>query len=124
MSTNGTNRPTKLHISTQAVTRLLKERDYYHKEVEGERATVARQRAALQEKISSGVTPDENEEYLIDQRERAIKETEAVLGPLRGKIEKATSALEDALSTADGATPEELEKAKKAIEDAKAALSA
>lgn len=70
MSTNGTNRPTKLHISTQAVTRLLKERDYYHKEVEGERATVARQRAALQEKISSGVTPDENEEYLIDQRVR------------------------------------------------------
>ena len=71
MSTNGNNKPTKLHISTQAVTRLLKEKDYYHKEVDGEKETVARQRAALQEKVSSGVTPDENEEYLIDQRVRS-----------------------------------------------------
>lgn len=70
MSANGSNKPTKLHISTQAVTRLLKEKDYYQKDVEGEKATVARQRAALQEKISGGVTPDENEEYLIDQRVR------------------------------------------------------
>lgn len=70
MSTNGSSKPTKLHISTQAVTRLLKEKDYYHKEVEGEKATVVRQRAALQEKISAGTTPEENEEYLIDQRVR------------------------------------------------------
>lgn len=56
-------------------------------------------------------------------QERAIKETEAIFGPLREKIEKATGNLEDALSAADGATPEELEKAKKAVEDAKAALS-
>lgn len=57
-------------------------------------------------------------------QERAIKETEAIFGPLREKIDKATGNLEDALSAADGATPDELEKAKKAVEDAKAALSA
>ena len=47
-----------------------------------------------------------------------------MFGPLREKIEKASASLEDALSAADGATPEEIEKAKKAVEDAKAALSA
>lgn len=47
-----------------------------------------------------------------------------MFGPLREKIEKATTGLEDALAAAEGATPEEQEKAKKAAEDAKAVLSA
>ena len=51
-------------------------------------------------------------------------ETEAVFAPLREKIEKAVSGLEDAVNGADGATPEELEKAKTAIENGKSALSA
>ncbi|MBE3048775.1 hypothetical protein IMZ48_41000 [Candidatus Bathyarchaeota archaeon] len=159
MSTNGSNKPTKLHIATQAVVRLLKERAFYHKEVETEKAKIIRLRAALAEKIAGGVVPDpeENEEYLIDQRvrytpppphlslsyllsrvspdyrketvltytqERAIRETEGIFGPLGEKIEKAAANLEDAIGAADGATPEEKEKAKKAVEDAKAALSA
>lgn len=68
MSTNGASRPSKLHISTQAVVRLLKERDYYLKDLEGEKATAARLREQLQQKIADGVTPEENEEFLIDQR--------------------------------------------------------
>ena len=86
MSTNGSHKPTKLHISTQAVTRLLKEKDYYHKEVESEKATVATQRAALQEKVSNGVTPDENEEYLIDQRVRLPPRLAALLPELTSTV--------------------------------------
>lgn len=67
-STNGANKPTKLHISTQAVNRLLKEKEYYLKEVDGEKAKVKRLRAELREKVAGGVEPEENEEYLIDQR--------------------------------------------------------
>ena len=159
MSTNGSNKPTKLAIATQSVVRLLKEKAFYQKEVETEKAKIIRLRAALAEKIAGGVVPDpeENEEYLIDQRvrythllpisrsriycpasppttgkktvltytqERAIAETEGIFGPLGEKIEKAAASLEDAINAGDGATPEEKEKANKALEDAKAALSA
>lgn len=70
MSTNGANKPSKLHISTQSVNRLLKEKEYYLKEVDSEKTKVERLRAELREKIANGVEPEQNEEYLIDQRVR------------------------------------------------------
>lgn len=67
-STNGANKPSKLHISTQSVNRLLKEKEYYVKEVDSEKVKVERLRAELRDKVANGVEPEQNEEYLIDQR--------------------------------------------------------
>ncbi|SPN97068.1 related to beta-tubulin binding protein [Cephalotrichum gorgonifer] len=123
MATNGSKKLSKLQISTQALLRLVKEEKSYHKELEQDKAAVAALRAELARKLANGETPGENDEYMIGQRDRAIKETEAVFAPLHTKIDNAVSNLEDAVKDAQDATEEELGNAKKAIADAKVLLA-
>lgn len=105
--------PSKLHIATQALFRLIKEEQSYHKELKQQKQRVER----LKADFTNGVNIDENSEYIIRQEERAIAETEAIFSPLHEKIKEGMRSVQEELAYADDPTPvEELENAKKALD--------
>ncbi|KAK5990666.1 hypothetical protein PT974_08935 [Cladobotryum mycophilum] len=114
--------PSPLAIATGAVNRLVKEESTYHKElVDGETEL-----KKLEEKLKSGEQDEDgNAEFLIRQQRTSVEQTKAVFSPLKKKIEAAVEKLNDLAQSAekDGiAPPAELENAKTALANAKAAL--
>ncbi|KAL1852785.1 hypothetical protein VTK73DRAFT_9159 [Phialemonium thermophilum] len=107
--------PSALQIATQSVQRLLKEESYYHKELASQQNRIKK----LEEDLKSGsADSDPNAEYILKQEQTALAETEKVFNPLRKRLGEAVRKLEEqiALSEGEGASGEELTKAKDALE--------
>ncbi|CAN9213799.1 unnamed protein product [Alternaria alternata] len=100
--------PSKLAIATGVVTRLVKEEASYHKEIEQPRGA-----------------HQEGRDQARAQRQ-ALQETKNVLPGMKIKIEQAVEKLEEELeNNKEGggqASPEEVTKAKEAVEKGKAAM--
>ncbi|KEZ44316.1 hypothetical protein SAPIO_CDS3282 [Scedosporium apiospermum] len=111
--------PSKLHIATQALFRLIKEEKSYHKELQHQKQRVERLKAEL----AKGINVDVNSEYMIRQEERAIAQTEAVFAPLHKKIEDGIKSVQEELAYAEDPTPiDELENARQALLQARDVL--
>ncbi|KAI4614076.1 hypothetical protein J4E80_006766 [Alternaria sp. BMP 0032] len=109
--------PSKLAIATGVVNRLVKEEASYHKEIEQQEARI---------KKAETNEGDENGEYTLKQERQALQETKNVLPGMKTKIEQAVERLEEELeNNKEGgaqASPEEITKAKEAVEKGKAAM--
>jgi len=71
--------PSKLHIATQALFRLIKEEKSYHKELQHQKQRVERLKAEL----AKGINVDVNSEYMIRQEVREpLFSLQIVLPPL------------------------------------------
>jgi len=110
--------PTPLAIATGSLQRLVKEEASYHKELKSQEARL--------EKLIASTEEDENKEYSVKQERTAIKETRAVFPPLRQRIMDATHKLEDQIEAgqANGASEEQIVKAKEVVEAAKKVAAA
>ncbi|KAG4414746.1 hypothetical protein IFR04_012133 [Cadophora malorum] len=109
--------PTPLAIATSSLQRLVKEELSYEKELQGQEARL--------EKILATKDEDENAEYKLNQERAAIQETKNVFPPLRERIKDALQKLEDQVEEgqSNGASEEEISKAKDIITSTKEAAS-
>ncbi|KLU85020.1 hypothetical protein MAPG_04054 [Magnaporthiopsis poae ATCC 64411] len=104
--------PSPLVIATQSVSRLVKEEAYYRKELEGQNKQVAEEQAKL------SADTNYNDKFMLKQLETAVRETEAVFGPLLTKVEDAVGKLEEQMAISEssgGASDDELKKAREAL---------
>jgi len=103
--------PSKLAIATGSVTRLVKEEGTYRQEQ-------TRQEARIE---SLQGNTDENAEYQMRQEHQSLEETKKMLPEINKRIADAVQKLETTLAqNKSDASPEEIEKAEKAINDGKA----
>ncbi|RYP74392.1 hypothetical protein DL771_003059 [Monosporascus sp. 5C6A] len=109
--------PSPLTIATQAVNRLVKEEQYYQKELAQQTERVKKLEAeAANSKDGGG--GDDNAEFILKQERKALEETKTVLLPLNEKIGEAVGRLEEQIATAEseGGSADEMAKAKEALE--------
>ncbi|KAI0896875.1 tubulin binding cofactor A [Annulohypoxylon nitens] len=106
--------PTPLTIATQSVQRLVKEEKYYRKELEQQNERVKK----LETDLKNGEASDSNAGYVLKQEQKARDETKAVFAPLNERIVEAVQRLEEQIATAESeeGSPEEIKKAKEALE--------
>lgn len=136
--------PTPLAIATQAVQRLVKEETYYHKDQAAQEARIAKLDADL---AAGRNSDDDNAEFMLKQEVRnfsrpfgatpqpeqnqsltgeqscqqrtALQETKSMFEPLRERIARAVTTLEEQLAMAEGegtAAEGEVAKANEALE--------
>lgn len=136
--------PTPLAIATQAVQRLVKEETYYHKDQAAQEARIAKLDADL---TAGRNSDDDNAEFMLKQEVRnysrpfgatpqpeqkqsltgeqscqqrtALQETKSMFEPLRERIARAVTTLEEQLAMAEGegtAAEGEVAKANEALE--------
>ncbi|KAI0173412.1 tubulin binding cofactor A [Hypoxylon sp. FL1284] len=111
--------PSPLTIATQSVQRLVKEEQYYRKDLTQQSERVQRLEAELKK---GGEGADGNAEYVLKQEQRARDETRAVFEPLNKRIEEAVQRLEEQIAAAESeeGPAEEISKAKEVLELGKA----
>ncbi|KFA70444.1 hypothetical protein S40285_00616 [Stachybotrys chlorohalonatus IBT 40285] len=114
--------PSHLAIATSSVRRLLKEEASYRQELVDQQ----RQIKALEEKTKNGQAGDDedgNAEFMLKQHQLAAEETKAVFEPLQKRIADAVTKLENQIELRErsGAPEAEMEQAKAALAEAKAA---
>ncbi|RYP34612.1 hypothetical protein DL767_004172 [Monosporascus sp. MG133] len=112
--------PSPLTIATQAVNRLVKEEQYYQKELAQQTERVKKLEAeAANSKDGGG---DDNAEFMLRQERKAIEETKTMFLPLSEKIGEAVRRLEEQIATAEseGGSADEMAKAKEALESGRA----
>ncbi|GAB7322885.1 hypothetical protein MBLNU13_g05435t1 [Cladosporium sp. NU13] len=102
--------PSQLAIATSVLNRLIKEEKSYHKELEQQNVKIA--------KLEAGEDADnENAEFILRQQKQAVEQTKAVFPALNQKIRDALAKLEEQLEQdKDSASPEEVTKAKEALD--------
>lgn len=133
--------PTPLAIATQAVQRLVKEESYYHKDQAAQEERIAKLEAGLAAGTNSD---DDNAEFVLKQEVRnfsrpfrattpqpetqsltgeqqrtALQETKSMFEPLRERIVRAVTTLEEQLAMAEGegtAAEGEVARANEALE--------
>ncbi|RYO87533.1 hypothetical protein DL764_008845 [Monosporascus ibericus] len=113
--------PSPLTIATQAVNRLVKEEQYYQKELAQQTERVKKLEAeAADSKDGSG--GDDNAEFMRKQERKALEETKTMFLPLNEKIGEAVRRLEEQIATAEseGGSADEMAKAKEALESGRA----
>ncbi|KAI1639546.1 tubulin binding cofactor A [Biscogniauxia mediterranea] len=106
--------PSPLVILTQAVQRLVKENNYYLKELSQQTERVAR----LEKEQTNGAhAGDDNAEFVLKQEKKALEETKAVFAPLHERISDSVQRLEEQLaaSESEGGPADEISKAKEAL---------
>ncbi|TKX21648.1 tubulin-specific chaperone A [Elsinoe australis] len=104
--------PSQLAIATSAVNRLIKEESSYHKELEQQKARIAKLEA------------NNGDEYEIKQEKQALDETHKVFPALHVKIKDAVAKLEAQVEQEKGGetATEEITKAKDAVTAGKIAV--
>ncbi|KAK0746165.1 tubulin binding cofactor A [Schizothecium vesticola] len=108
--------PSPLAIATQAVQRLVKEESYYHKDQASQEERIAKHEADL---AAGSADLDPNAEYMLKQERTALEETKKMFEPLRERIVRAVTTLEEQLAMAEGegtAAEGEVAKANEALE--------
>ncbi|RYP19229.1 hypothetical protein DL765_003430 [Monosporascus sp. GIB2] len=110
--------PSPLAIATQAVNRLVKEEQYYQKELAQQTERVKKLEAEAANAKDGGGGDDDNAEFMLKQERKALEETKTVFLPLNEKIGEAVRRLEEQMATAesDGGSADEMAKAKEALE--------
>ncbi|KAF3762370.1 tubulin binding cofactor A [Cryphonectria parasitica EP155] len=115
--------PSPLSIATSSVQRLVKEETYYHKDLASQQARVEKLEKDAQEP-GAAQQQDENAGYMLNQEKKALEETKAVFGPLRGRIADAVSKLEEqiAIGESENSSAEELARAREALKQGEDSL--
>ncbi|RYP64465.1 hypothetical protein DL769_006658 [Monosporascus sp. CRB-8-3] len=113
--------PSPLTIATQAVNRLVKEEQYYQKELAQQTERVKKLEAEAANGSGGGGggdSDDDNAEFMLKQERKALEETKTVFLPLSEKIGEAVRRLEEQIATAEseGGSADEMAKAKEALE--------
>ncbi|KAI1761863.1 tubulin binding cofactor A [Hypoxylon sp. FL1150] len=107
--------PSPLSIATQSVQRLVKEEQYYRKELTQQSERVKK----LETELKNGsASADSNSEFVLKQEQKARDETKAVFEPLSQRIEEAVNRLEEQIAAAESESgpADEIKKAKEALE--------
>ncbi|KAI9835324.1 MAG: hypothetical protein M1819_002468 [Sarea resinae] len=110
--------PSSLTIATSALQRLVKEEKSYHKELQ-------QQEERVRKLESEKADADEDHEFKLRQERRAVEETKAVFPSLRARIKEALEKLQGQLEAekeGEGASVEEITKAKEAVMEGTTAL--
>ena len=109
--------PSPLTIATQAVNRLVKEEQYYQKELAQQTERVKKLEAEAANSNDGG-GGDDNAEFMLKQERKVIEETKTMFLPLHEKIGEAVRRLEEQIATAEseGGSADEMAKAKEALE--------